>query len=57
MYKRQVFNWSGDLYGRTIEVSLVAFIRPEEKFDSVDALVFRMRQDEVEARRLLAPDG
>ncbi|MEJ7777316.1 MAG: bifunctional riboflavin kinase/FAD synthetase [Sphingomicrobium sp.] len=52
-----VFNWSGDLYGRTIEVSLVAFIRPEEKFDSVDALVFRMRQDEVEARRLLAPDG
>ncbi|MBA3526312.1 MAG: bifunctional riboflavin kinase/FAD synthetase [Sphingomonas sp.] len=48
-----LFDWSGDLYGRTIKVSLIAFIRPEEKFDSAEALVSQMREDEAKARRLL----
>ncbi len=48
-----LFDWNGDLYGRTIEVSLIAFIRPEEKFDSAEALVRQMREDEAKARRLL----
>jgi riboflavin kinase/FMN adenylyltransferase len=48
-----IFDWSGELYGRTIEVALVDFIRPEVKFDSADALVERMRDDEAQARRLL----
>jgi riboflavin kinase/FMN adenylyltransferase len=50
-----IFDWEGDLYGRAIEVDLIAYIRPETKFDSIDALVERMREDEAEARRLLAP--
>jgi len=49
-----IFDWQGDLYGRMIEIDLIAYIRPEAKFDSVDALVGRMREDEAEARRLLA---
>ena len=49
-----IFDWEGDLYGRTIEIGLVAYIRPEARFDSIDALVERMREDEAEARRLLA---
>ena len=49
-----IFDWDGDLYGRTIEIGLIAYIRPEAKFDSVDALVERMGEDEAEARRLLA---
>ncbi len=48
-----IFDWSGDLYGRTIEVSLVDFIRAEEKFDSIESLVGQMREDEVKARRQL----
>ncbi len=48
-----LFDWSGDLYGRTIEVSLIAFIRPEEKFDSAESLVIQMREDEAKARRML----
>lgn len=48
-----IFDWEGDLYGRTIEIDLVEYIRPEAKFDSVDALVEQMREDEAEARRLL----
>jgi riboflavin kinase / FMN adenylyltransferase len=49
-----IFDWEGDLYGRTIEIALIAYLRPEAKFDSVDALVAQMREDEAEARRLLA---
>ena len=48
-----LFDWTGDLYGRVIEVDLVAWIRAEKKFDSADALVAEMHRDEAEARRLL----
>ncbi|MGZ2412744.1 riboflavin kinase / FMN adenylyltransferase [Sphingomonas sp. F9_3S_D5_B_2] len=48
-----LFDFEGDLYGRKIEVALHAFIRDEEKFESLDALIARMREDEAEARRLL----
>lgn len=49
-----VFDFSGDLYGETCEVSLFGFLRPEVKFDGLDALVAQMKQDEAEARALLA---
>jgi riboflavin kinase/FMN adenylyltransferase len=49
-----LFDFEGELYGRTIEVALHALIRDERKFDSVDALVAQMREDEAAARRLLA---
>jgi riboflavin kinase/FMN adenylyltransferase len=49
-----VFDFSGDLYGETCAVSLFGFLRPEVKFDGLDALVAQMRQDEGEARSLLA---
>ena len=49
-----LFDFDGDLYDQTIEVALHAYIRGEEKFDSMDALTARMREDEAEARRLLA---
>ena len=52
-----LFDFDGDLYGRTIEVALHDYIRPEMKFDSMDALKARMAKDEAEARKLLAlPD-
>jgi riboflavin kinase/FMN adenylyltransferase len=50
-----VFDWGGDVYGRVIEVDLIAYIRAEKKFDSADALVAEMRRDEAEARRILLP--
>ena len=40
-----LFDFSGDLYGQTIEVAFIGFIRGEEKFDSVEALVARMNED------------
>ena len=37
-----LFDWDGDLYGRTIEVALHHYIRPEMKFDGMDALKAQM---------------
>ena len=48
-----VFDWSGDLYGRTIEVDLIEYLRPDTRFDGVEALVTQMREDEAQARGLL----
>jgi riboflavin kinase / FMN adenylyltransferase len=54
LLEAHLFGFDGDLYGRKIEVALHAFIREERKFESVDALVAEMRNDEAAARRLLA---
>ena len=48
-----LFEFSGDLYGREIEVAFVAWLRGEKKFDSVDALVARMKVDAAQARAAL----
>ena len=53
MLETFLFDWSGDLYDRMIEVALIAFIRPEAKFDDLDALVKQIDSDSREARRLL----
>ena len=47
------FDFSEDLYGQEIEVALHHFIRPEAKFDSLEALKAQMDTDCAEARRLL----
>jgi riboflavin kinase/FMN adenylyltransferase len=49
-----LFDFDGDLYGETCSVSLFSFLRGEEKFDGLDALVTQMKRDEAEARALLA---
>ena len=49
------FDFAGDLYGQPIEVALVDYIRPEAKFDSLDALTAQMEADCAEARRRLGP--
>jgi riboflavin kinase/FMN adenylyltransferase len=48
------FDFSGDLYGQEIEVAFHHFLRPEAKFDGLDALVAQMERDCDEAKRLLA---
>lgn len=49
-----LFDFSGDLYGAALSVSLIKFLRPELKFDSIEALIARMDQDSQEARAALA---
>ncbi len=40
-----LFDWQGDLYGQYLDVNLVKFIRPEKKFDSLDALKNQIQVD------------
>ena len=40
-----LLNWSGDLYDRTLKVNLLKFLRPERKFDSVEALKQQITRD------------
>ena len=47
------FDFSGDLYGQEIEVAFRHFLRPEAKFDSLDALTAQMEEDCDRARDLL----
>ena len=49
-----VFDFAGDLYGMPIDVAFIGWIRPELKFDHVDALVRRMDEDARLARGALA---
>ena len=48
-----IFDFQGDLYGSTLSVGLVEHLRPEEKFDSLDALITQMDADCAQARSIL----
>lgn len=52
-----VFDFSGDLYGKAIDVAFIGWIRPEQRFDSVEALIARMNDDCVRAGDALARAG
>lgn len=49
-----IFDFKGDLYGEHISVALVDYLRPEEKFDDLDALITQMDADCARAREVLA---
>lgn len=49
-----LFDFSGDLYGAHISVALVEFLRPEARFDDLDALIAQMDKDCDHARDILA---
>ena len=54
LLEAHVFDFSGDLYGRQIEVEFVAKLRDEVKFDSLDAMTVQMQIDAARARDLLS---
>ncbi len=47
-----LLDWQGDLYGKTLIVELIEFLRPEQKFSSLDALKAQIAKD-AEAARLI----
>jgi riboflavin kinase/FMN adenylyltransferase len=47
------FDFNGDLYGVEIEVELVEFLRGEEKYDTMDALMAQIAIDCETAKRVL----
>lgn len=51
-----IFDFSGDIYGATLSVALVDYLRPEQKFDGLDALVAQMTTDCDRARAILGAE-
>lgn len=49
-----IFDFTGDIYGAPLSVGLVDYLRPEEKFDSLKALITQMDADCARARQILA---
>lgn len=49
-----VFDHKPDLYGKRLHVAFEKFIRPERTFGGLDELVTAMKQDEADARAILA---
>lgn len=54
LLEAHIFNFGDDIYGAWLEVALVSYLRPELKFDTLDAMVTRMHEDCVEAKQKLA---
>ncbi len=49
-----ILDYTGDLYGHDLEIEILHKIRDEKKFSSIDALVSRIRLDEIEARHFFS---
>lgn len=52
-----LFDFEADLYGQTIDVAFIGWIRQEQKFDSIDVLKRQMGSDAVQARDALRRAG
>jgi riboflavin kinase / FMN adenylyltransferase len=52
-----LFDFTGDLYGRTLDVAFIEWIREERMFDGVAALITQMKEDSRLAREALRKSG
>ena len=50
-----LFDFDEDIYDQVIETDLIAFLRPELKFDGLDAMTVQVMEDAKAARDLLLP--
>ena len=50
IFETHIFDFTGDIYGKTMRVEPVRFLRPEKAFADLDALVRQMKQDCLDAR-------
>lgn len=48
-----LFDFSGDLYGKAIEVSFIAWLRGEERFDGLETMIAQMHRDVDHAKTAL----
>jgi riboflavin kinase/FMN adenylyltransferase len=52
-----LFDFAGDLYGATLDVAFIAWLRPELKLDGIEALKRQMNEDARRAREELMRAG
>ncbi|MFZ3032939.1 MAG: bifunctional riboflavin kinase/FAD synthetase [Parvibaculum sp.] len=51
-----LFDFEGDIYGHHMSVSFIDYLRPEQKFDGLDALKAQIAADSARAREILAAE-
>lgn len=49
-----IFDFKGDLYGETLSVALVDYLRTEDTFDSLESFIAQMHADCDRARKILS---
>jgi riboflavin kinase / FMN adenylyltransferase len=54
LLEAHLFEFNADLYGAELEIEFVSQLRPERRFDSLDAMVEQMHRDAAEARAVLS---
>ena len=47
------FDFNADLYDKNLTIDLIYFLRDEHKFESLEALVFQLKEDEATARNYI----
>jgi riboflavin kinase/FMN adenylyltransferase len=52
-----LFDFDADIYGQTVETELIAFLRPEERFPSLQVMTEQVMKDADLARRLFRGGG
>jgi riboflavin kinase/FMN adenylyltransferase len=52
-----LFDFDGDIYGKTIDVAFIGWIRHEQKFESIETLKGYMAADVAQARDSLKRAG
>ncbi|MEE2920594.1 MAG: riboflavin biosynthesis protein RibF [Pseudomonadota bacterium] len=53
LLEAHIFDFDGDIYGRWIEVQMIAYLRPELHFETVDLMTVQMGKDVIEAKKKL----
>ncbi len=54
LLEAHLFDFDGDLYGKTIRVEFIQKLRDEQKYDDLDSMVLQIHQDAKQARAVLA---
>jgi riboflavin kinase/FMN adenylyltransferase len=52
-----LFDFDGDLYGQTVDVAFIGWIRAEQKFDGIEPLKRQMANDVSQAKNSLKRAG
>jgi FAD synthase len=51
-----IFDFNKDIYGETIEITMVQKLRDEQKFSSLDALKSQLHKDKLDTLRVLGKE-
>jgi len=54
VFEVHILNFNEDIYGKELTIELIDFIRPTEKFKSIEQMQEQIADDKLQAMRILA---